>query len=869
MIIFRTLTLTLLICVAFATQASTNAVQLAKGKRLVNLEYLVDEQGSLTIDTILSAQKGGSLSSLNWKSLVNTSPNFGYTLSPYWFRFKIYNDSSMRADQILEISYPQLDYVDIFQFRTNQPMTQLHLGDRLEFSHRLVAHPNFIIPFELVPEEAVEFYIRVQSGGSLQVPLNLWQEESFYVSVGQEDQIHTFYYGILAVIVIINFFVFVALRERTYLYYALATLGYLILIGSLRAKTFQLFWPDAPWLHNQSLLMAIPLTLVFSALFTREFLHLESNAPKLDKLLKAIISLGALAVLGSFTLSYAASVRASVLLVIPSFLVLFSCGPLLWRRGVRAARYYSIAWGVLTIGGALSALNKYGVIPNSFITEYGLQIGSAFEAIILTIALAERLYREREQKVLAQAESIREHNERRHAEVRLMQQILHHPVTHLPNRASLEMAINDLSRSQKGRNFSVCLVHLARFQEINKTLGYNNADLVLEEVGRKLNQLAQAIVGVQFIEETDDDRFCVASFEAASFGVIFDNDILNANDESLPAVKERLFRPIEFKGMRLELSPAIGIAQYPEHGVDAATLIRHAHVALEAAEAQENRVAYYRPEQDRYNARRLTILSELKLAIVHDSLTLNFQPKFSVRDETLIGMEALLRWNHPRFGLIRPDEFIPVAEQTGIIKPLTRWVIEHALAVLQDLYRAGHHISMAINISASNLREADFVEFVSSAIQASALPAHQIILELTETAMMTDPVRSLAALEALANTGARISIDDFGTGYSSLAYIKKLPASEIKIDRSLIKEISSKSEDQVIVRATTQMCQQLGFKVVAEGVEDELTLRALKQIGCDLVQGYYLLPPLPLDRLVEWLCKDSHHKNAGSMPASA
>ncbi len=873
--IYRLIWLVLCFTGSISVQAAVNNVQLEAGKKLIALEYLRDDSGTLSLDALLD-DAASETPSHSWETLVDSTPNFGYTQATYWLRFHLVNESAQRADQVIEISYPQLDYLDVYELRPGQPPVKASLGDRQPFSQRLVDHPNFLIPFEMASGAQVSFYLRVQTQGSLQLPMSLWQNTAFFLAIGEEDQIHSFYYGVLSVIFIINFFVYVALREKTYLYYALSTLGYLVIISSLRAKTFQVFWPDFPWLHNQSVLVSIPLTLLFSTLFTREFLHITRDS-RLYMPLQAIIVMAGLAVAATFVISYAASIRFSVFLIIPSFIFLFSCGPLLWAKGVRAARYYSIAWGVLTAGGALTAANKYGVIPNSFITEYGVQIGSALEAIILTVALAERLYREREQKVIAQAETLREHHERRQAELRLMKQVLHHPVTQLPNRACFEMAINDLTLSRNQQPFSVCLIHLTRFQEINKTLGHNNADLVLEAIGRKLNEIVQTVDGVKVVEESAESRFFAASFEAASFGIIYDNQLFGVNSENLAQVQERLFRPIDFKGMRLELSPVIGIAQFPDHGRDAPTLIRHAHVALESAEALETRIGYYRQEQDRYNSRRLTILSELKLAIAHDALTLNFQPKFSVAQGNLVGMEALLRWNHPRFGLIRPDEFIPVAEQTGVIKPLTRWVIQHCLTVLQDLFRAGHNISMAINISASNLRESDFVDFVSDAIAKSGLPAQNIILELTETAMMTDPIRSLAALEAVASTGVRISIDDFGTGYSSLAYIKKLPASEIKIDRSLIKEISIKSEDQIIVKATTKMCQQLGFKVVAEGVEDELTLRALRQIGCDLVQGYYLLPPLPLNRLVEWLYTNqstggspgSPSPRGGSLPASA
>ena len=305
--------------------------------------------------------------------------------------------------------------------------------------------------------------------------------------------------------------------------------------------------------------------------------------------------------------------------------------------------------------------------------------------------------------------------------------------------------------------------------------------------------------------------------------------------------------------MMLELDPAIGVSTFPENGRDASTLIRHANVALETAEKSDRKLDYYQPEQDRYNARRLTLMSELKQAISNNHLSLYFQPKIDLNSNSVVGLEALIRWHHQRFGFVRPDEFIPIAEQTGIIKPLTRWVVKEALRVQQELLGEGHDIDISINISAKNLREEDFVSFISEALDSNQKHTNKITIELTETSMMEDPLKALQVLEDLSQPGVRLSIDDFGTGYSSLAYIKKLPANEIKIDKSLVFDLTSSSDDQVIIKTTIEMCHRLGFTVVAEGVESQHIVDILKSLNCDLIQGYYISPPLPLNKLKLWL----------------
>jgi len=343
------------------------------------------------------------------------------------------------------------------------------------------------------------------------------------------------------------------------------------------------------------------------------------------------------------------------------------------------------------------------------------------------------------------------------------------------------------------------------------------------------------------------------SFEGATFGVLLDIASAEQTKEIVSSVIDELYHPIEFKGMLMELAPAIGVSLFPENGREASTLIRHANVALESAETNDRKLAYYQPEQDKYNARRLTLMSELKQAISNNQLTLYFQPKINLNTNTVVGLEALIRWKHHRFGFVRPDEFIPIAEQTGIIKPLTRWVVKRSLEVQKELLAEGHDLDISINISAKNLREDDFIPFIAEALESNPDHIDKITIELTETSMMEDPLKALQVLDELSQSGVKLSIDDFGTGYSSLAYIKKLPADEIKIDKSLVFDLTNNSDDQVIIKTTVEMCHRLGFTVVAEGVESQSIVDILRGLNCDLIQGYFISPPLPLNKLKLWL----------------
>jgi EAL domain-containing protein (putative c-di-GMP-specific phosphodiesterase class I) len=262
--------------------------------------------------------------------------------------------------------------------------------------------------------------------------------------------------------------------------------------------------------------------------------------------------------------------------------------------------------------------------------------------------------------------------------------------------------------------------------------------------------------------------------------------------------------------------------------------------------------ALYAPYQDQSSSERLTLVGALRRAIADDELTLYYQPKVDCRSGAVAGVEALVRWQHPQQGLIPPDRFIPLAEQTGLIRPLTRWVLTSAIRQTRAWHDQGLMLSVAVNLSAHDLQDADLPRWVGELLERWNVSAEWLKLELTESALMSDPAQALEVLTALCDLGARIAIDDFGTGYSSLGYLKRLPAHEIKIDRSFVADMAAQERDQAIVRSTIDLGHNLGLAAVAEGVEDQQTLELLGGLGCDLAQGFYLSRPLPAASVAAW-----------------
>ena len=790
-----------------------------------------------------------ALDSDQWRALPEQTPNFGYIRDHIWLRFKVTDPGFVN---LLEISYPALDFIDVYLLESGQIIQQESTGDRKVFAERPVQHPHFLFPLRLTPDGQYQVLMRVQTDGAMQVPLKLWSNRSFFEKASIETQLHAGYYGILLTVICFNLFVFLALRESVYLLYVLSTLGYLLLVGSLNGSTYQLLWPGIPAIQNMAMLLIVPLAMTFSLLFSRAFLRLKKNSPVMNRLLLFTIALNALLVLAAFFTDYSTASRLTVAVTIPSCLLLTFIGPMQWIKGNPQAVYYTLAWGALTLGSAVTAANKIGLIPNSFVTAYGMQIGSVLEAILLSLALAIRIYHERQDKLMSREAELKALEARRTAELRLMDQALHNPLTGLPNRNSFEMRLKELIQSGSARRYGVVIIHLNNLYPVTKTLGHRNTDRILELASKHYNAVIRDVPGALPLEQNQYHDFYVASLDPQTFAFIVDADQAEAVPKRVLRCIEEVRYPVDFLGMQVPLQPQLGVAIYPDHGTDANILIRRAVIAEGSERAKERGIAYYKLSRDSYSADRLTLVSELRRAIDTDELALFLQPKLSLKTWEIAGFEALIRWpgrEHP----IRADEIIALAEQTGLIKPLTRWVLKEALEMRSRLLELGHFVSIAVNISPNNLREPDFAVFVQRLMKSYHSHIGEITFEVTETSMMQDPANSLKALNSLNDAGIPLSIDDFGSGYSSLSYIKQLPASEIKIDRSLITELPEREQDRVIVQTTIDMCHSLGYSVVAEGVENEETLNLLAEMGCDQIQGFFLARPLPFDEMVEWL----------------
>ncbi|MBX3284678.1 MAG: EAL domain-containing protein [Actinobacteria bacterium] len=432
----------------------------------------------------------------------------------------------------------------------------------------------------------------------------------------------------------------------------------------------------------------------------------------------------------------------------------------------------------------------------------------------------------------------------------LRRQALFDGLTGLPNRRLLDEELHRAVREtpHTGERIALLMMDLDQFKEVNDALGHQVGDKLLREIGARLAR------------ELDDAL--VARLGGDEFAVVLaghiDDDVAR---RTAIRIRTALSEPFLIDELRLQSNASIGISMFPDHAHDPATLIQRADVAMYQAKKTGTGVAVYAAEADRSSIERLTLIGELPDATPDGQLVLHFQPCVDLRTGRTVRAEALVRWNHPRLGLLGPEQFVELAELSGAIQPLTRWVMQEGLSAARTWQARGHAVGLAINLSVRNLYDAELVVNLATLLRQTGVRPEDVVLELTETELMDDPNLAREVFSALGDLGVGTSIDDFGTGYSSLTFLRDLPLREIKIDRSFVTEMHRRSDEFTIVRSMIDLGHNLGLDVVAEGVEHGDDLHLLQRLGCDLAQGFHLSPPLPLEDLLPWL---EHHAEAPS-----
>lgn len=496
-----------------------------------------------------------------------------------------------------------------------------------------------------------------------------------------------------------------------------------------------------------------------------------------------------------------------------------------WREEAHRRGYASAAALPLRISGqTLGALSIYSEDPVAFNVEEMELLSEAAEDLTFGIA------------------GLRMRGEHERAHETITRMAYYDSLTGLPNHAQfarhLERALAEPDTG--GKSLALLLLDLDRFREINDALGFAQGDQLLKDVGARLRDALGA--------ET-----LVARMRGDEFAVLSPAGDAGSAQRTAHRILAALESPFALRDITLDVSGSIGITLAPQHGGDVAELIRQMDVAMRCAKKSGARYAFYTAEKQGDSARRLVLARELRQAIENSELLLHYQPKIDMRKRAVCGVEALVRWARPGNGMVAPDEFIPLAEHTGLIKPLTEWVLTAALRQVSAWRAAGLALPVAVNLSAFNLRDAELLDRIERLFVELGAKGEWLEIEITESAIMEDPDGALEILTRLNGLGIALFVDDFGTGYSSLGYLQKLPVDAVKVDKSFVKGMLTDADSGAIVRATITLAHDLGIKVVAEGVENQKMWDRLARLGCDVAQGYLIGKPMPAADFERWL----------------
>jgi diguanylate cyclase (GGDEF)-like protein len=415
----------------------------------------------------------------------------------------------------------------------------------------------------------------------------------------------------------------------------------------------------------------------------------------------------------------------------------------------------------------------------------------------------------------------------------------HDSLTDLPNRTLFHRRVGEVL-SRQGDGTVIAIMDLDRFKEVNDTLGHHNGDELLTQLARRL--AANTRPGD-----------VVARLGGDEFGLIL-TDVADPEDV-LRRLRDIVQHEVEVDGLPLTVESSVGFVVAPEDGSDIDELLQRADVAMYVAKTQHLGVARYDAAQDHYDAANLGLVSQLRRAIDNGELVLHYQPKATFGDRRVEAVEALVRWQHPTEGLLYPDRFVPLAEQTDLIDKLTDWVLEQALSDIRSIAELGSDIAVAVNVSARNLGKANFADDVIGTLDRLDVAPRRLIIEITETALLTDPQRASTVLATLDAAGVRVSLDDFGMGQTSLGYLSSLPVHELKIDKSFVLDMLDNRSHAAIVRSIIDLGHNLSLTVVGEGVETDLVYESLQASGCDLAQGYLVAKPMPIETLSDFLSR--------------
>jgi predicted signal transduction protein with EAL and GGDEF domain len=817
-----------------------------------HLSYYEDSEGTLSFSDIVRLTSTGNLTKNTGGVL-----NFGFTDSAYWIHTSIsFSESVYKYKSwMISLDYAPLKSIDLY-LRKGDEIKHVTSGTSLPFLSRPIQYRNFVYPLTNDGETQYDLWLRVQSDTSLQIPISLWANQTFFEYQTFSSYGWGIFFGILIALGFYNLFLFVSVRDMVYLYYVLYLVGLSGFVLFLNGLGFQFIWNNTESWNHYALLFSSCFAGFWALQFSRSFLETKKYIPSFDNFIILVMSIAVLCVLlGVFGVNISLpklSGWAAVLFVVTVVATAIKS----YLIGHPIAPYFGIAWSFFLSGILIYLASVFGLVPTNYWTDNAVQFGSATEAILLSLGLAQRIKLERKKRYEALQSEHKTILKWQQAEKKLIERASYDSLTMLPNSTLLYKCVEDFKAENisQDKRFGLILIRFKRFHEVSKTLGNNQANRLFIRAADRISNEAGRLDNVLPICRSNDYFHFLSVIDSTTFAVLVEmTDNPQGHQEVAESLLNVMKKPIEHEGMLIDINAIAGIVTFPDHGNNLDTLIQHASIALDNSKSSSQLISTYSQDQNYYSTRRLSLMGDLLKAIDSDELTLFLQPQVNLATGQVVGAEALIRWNHSKYGFVPPDEFIPLSEQSGIIRPLTSWVFDKALQFDKDLQALGHDIRLSINISVKNIVEENFVKNKLDKLEQNGVNPKRIVFEMTESIMMDDIDMSLTVLKELNELGIKLSIDDFGTGHSSLSYLTQLPVHELKIDRSFVSDMLERPHNQKIVEMTINLAHTLGLCVVAEGIEDEPTLSHLKSLNCDVAQGYFIGCPMSYENFIDWL----------------
>jgi len=756
----------------------------------------------------------------------------------YWLKITIENHQDSLADLVSHFDNAMLDQLSIFQIGPlGKVVNQQQGGDvekPLAFKQRILPHFHFTI----APNASTTLYVRIATTGIAHTPIHIYEENDFMILAQKEHLLWGVFIGVAIIIGLYNLVLYFSAKDIVYLLYNGYILSCVAFMGILLGYGFYLFPENIQLSFNRYMIPINCLMAIFTQLFLIFFLKFQV----LKKwhywlVIKSLI--GNLALL--FISLYIPEYQSTPIFFFVLPIIYIICIVLLFskvRIGMQWGKYYFYSWFPLLLGTGIQPLVLSGDIEYNFISQHALMVAILIQMVLMAMALADRIGFQKN-KALYDA--------------------THELNSGLPNKIQLERKIASLLKSK--RPFAACLIEITNYPSLAPYISHDKLQKLESQIVKDSASLLSQEANVSIICDFNDKQSRIAKVRDGHLMFIFESTDRALLSGFLSRIQENIAKELQIEGLLIALNTKIGICFNLQSGpyYSATELVQYALLAITQNRKNDDQLHYYHDLQVHNMQEHLSLACDLQVAIQDDKLALYHQPQIDLHKGNIAGSEVLLRWNHPEHGFISPELFIAIAENTGLINELTRWVIDKAFQQVRILRKHQYlDYTVSINISGKDIILPNFFSYVKHKMLEYDIPANVIIFELTESVMVSDFKALHHLMVALKNIGINISIDDYGTGYSSLTYISQLQFDELKIDKAFILDLDRSDRNATIVQTTIEMAKHLNLIVVAEGVESAAIETKLIANHCDIGQGYYYSKPLEFNEYLDWA---RHYQN--------